>query len=391
MSKKLISVLILLMTASLISLLGCSQPVEKPGNSTSPAAANRWLEMLTLIPEINKPLADNVDFVGAVYIQDHAYLAEKQAKYPEVSAVPEPTQMMQNNQFWNLAHYDEAEWRQTMGFTRAEMDREIFYPLGGSPIRQYQAILGRFNQDQIEAALKADPMNTDLMTVEYAGVDYYSAGEDGINLNRRSNMRPLGQGLRLALVDDFIFSASFNGTMQEMIDAYRNNIQSPADFETYQLLSSGLTELDAFTALLSTDSQAQSHYKALFADIIENPGEEQGSRPRQIMAEQIQREVQLNPYDAYATGAGLDEKGYYMAIVLLNPDKDTADYNAQVLEDQIKQSKASTDTLWSDMIDSLEVTSHDRLTLAKLYGRAAYSWKAFDLASVSESLLMYKG
>jgi hypothetical protein len=289
-------------------------------------------------------------------------------------------QMMQNNRFWNFAHYNNEEWKQTIGFTRDDMDREIFYPLAGS-IRDYQAVLGRFNRSDIDAALKADPMNGDLKTMTYAGVDFYSAGEDGINLSRRSNIHPLGQGTRLVLIDSVICSTSFTDTIEKMIDAYRDNIQSLADLETYQLLATGLTELDAFTALFSTDSQAQSHIKEIFKD-------------NETITEQLQVEVQLKAYQAYATGAGLDEKGYYMVIVLLNPDKDTATYNAQVLKGQITQAKTiwgGTDVTWPEIIDSMEVENRDRLTLAKLYGKAAFSWKAFDLASGYEPLLMYKG
>jgi hypothetical protein len=299
-------------------------------------------------------------------------------------------QLMQNNQFWNPNHYNAEEWKQTVGFNRDNMDREIFYPLAGHP-KQYEAILGRFNREDIDKALKNDPLNSDLKTVTYAGVDFYSAGEDGINLSRRSNIHSLGQGTRLALVNDLVFATGFTSAMEEMIDAYQNNTRSLADLEAYQLLADGLTELDAFTALFSTDSQAQSHVKELYKDIIENPGSDNSSSIRQNMAEQLQREVQLKTYQAYAVGAGLDEKGYYMAIVLLNADKDTATYNDKALKDQIKQSKTETGTPWPDIIDSMEVKSDDRLTLAKLYGKAAYAWKGFDMASVYDSLLMYKG
>lgn len=369
--------LTILMVATFLLPLGCS---STPGKTTEGTDNNRWLEMLKLIPEIKRPIADNVDTTGAVYIQDHAYLSEKQAEYPNVAEVPELMQMMQNNRFWNLTHYNKEEWQQTMGFSRDDMEREIFYPLAGS-LRDYQAILGRFNRSNIEDALKADTMNADFQVVTYASMEFYSAGEDGINFNRRSNIHPLGQATRLAMVDDMIFSTSFTDTMEEMIDAYKDNILSLADLETYQLLASGLIELDAFAALFSSDSMAQSHLQAIFTN-------------NDIFDEQLQREVQLEPYQAYATGAGLNEKGYYLAIVLLNPDKDTAAYNAKVLESQIRQSKTSwggTDVMWTDFIDRIEVTSRDRLTMAQLYGKAAFSWKAFDLASGYEPLLMYKG
>jgi len=45
----------------------------------------------------------------------------------------------------------------------------------------------------------------------------------------------------------------------------------------------------------------------------------------------------LQPYQAFATGAGLDKDGYFLAIVLVNPDEDTAANNVSLLEKRIKE------------------------------------------------------
>ena len=83
--RLLVTRLAILMMAIFLLPLGCS---TAPRKTTTESGNNRWLEMLRLIPEIKRPIADNVDTTGAVYIQDHTYLSEKQAKYPDVAEIP---------------------------------------------------------------------------------------------------------------------------------------------------------------------------------------------------------------------------------------------------------------------------------------------------------------
>jgi len=377
-----------LVTAALIAVLVLPAACANDGGSSptpsSPTVtSNRWLAMLKAIPA-----SDNTQ--KTVYVQDHARLAERQAQYPAVAAVPEGVStfmpFMQNNRFWNLRYYNDDEWQSKMGFVRADMDIEAF---NMTPfLDQYQVIRGRFDRAKIEAALRSDPMNDDFQVMTYGGLECFSTGPDGQELGRRSNLRPLGYSLKLAVVDDHVFATNFARTMQEMVDAYHGKLKSLADLESYQLLSEGLVRLDAFAAIFSSESQAQSHMKDLFKDIIADPGTD---GPRSIWAEQLQREVFLKPYQAFAVGQGLDEKGYYLAVVLVNADEATARDNAGLLEKQIRQSRYGDGQLWSDMITSTTVTREGRLALARLYGQAAFYWKAFDMNSGAEPLLMYKG
>ena len=55
--------------------------------------------------------------------------------------------------------------------------------------------------------------------------------------------------------------------------------------------------------------------------------------------EEIQRPLLLRPYLALATGAGIDENGYFMAIVLMNPSEAVAQENAALLEQRISEAK----------------------------------------------------
>jgi hypothetical protein len=374
--------LAVVLTGILILPTACAEPEGIP-SATSTVQPNPWLDLLRVIPASGNT-------TSVTYVQNYAMLAARQQQFPAVAAVPDGMRVMQNNRFWNVLRYNADEWQRNMGFVMADMDQEAFASRI-PPVDQYQVLVGRFDRAKIEAALKSDPINDDLQVVTYSGVPYFSAADDGMTLGKRSNLRPLGQGLRLSLIDNQMFYTNFTRTMQEMIDAHQDRIQSLADLETYQLLTDGLVRLDAFAGILSSESQAQSRMKEFYKDIINDPGEGPGSLIRQTMAKQLQREVFLKPYQAFAVGEGLDENGYYMAVVLLNADQQTANDNAALLEKQIKQSKVGEDQPWTGIIDSMKITSAGRLTLARLYGRAAFYWKAFDnLTGGYEPLLMYK-
>jgi hypothetical protein len=199
----------------------------------------------------------------------------------------------------------------------------------------------------------------------------------------------LGKGYRLALVDDFLCWVVWTDGIKEMIDSYEDRIDSLADVEEYQLLADGLIELDVCEAFFSTEPQSRDN-------IIECRGQRtHDSDPElyQRFLESIEDPVHLEPFQAFATGAGLDEQGFYMVIVLLNPDEETARNNATLLEQRINRTISVGRGLpWTDLIESTEIQSDGRLTIAKLYGAICTYWDWFDMHGdwAYEPLLMYE-
>jgi hypothetical protein len=389
MKKRVTGALLAITLAIVMSApLGCAEALPgqtpSPTVSTSTPTTNRWLDVLRAIPA-------SEDTTLVAYVQDHARLAEKQRQYVAVAAVQDRMMVMQNSGMWNALRRYPDEWQKNMGFVAADIELEAFVSPPAS-LNTYQVIRGRFDREVIESALKSDPMNDDFQTISYGGLDYFSAGEDGMNPPERSNLRPLGQGMRLTVVDDLVFTTTFTRTMQEMIDTYQGRQQSLAELESYQLLSDGLDTLGAFAAVLSSAPQGQSAVKAEFQEIIDDPGE--AGSPRRIFVEQLQREILLEPYRAFATGMGLDENGYYMAIVLLNADEQAAEKNLAALPEQIKTSVRTDGAPWVDASEPgvKVIMKKGRLTLAKLYGKSAFWWKAFDMGTGAyEPLLIHKG
>ena len=355
--KKLLTIttLVLLLATSLILPTGCGKPTE-----IIPSESNRWIELLSVLPA-------NENTLKAAYLQDNAYMLEKmpQGEYPIGHSIP----------MVGYRYYSDEEWKETLGFVAADVDRTIY--AGALPMHYYEAVRGRFSRDDVDNAAKTGPGNDMLEVVSYQGHEFYSWGEDhGINLSMRSNVRPLGKGFRLALVDGFIFWVGWTDGMKEMIDSYEGNIDSLADNENYKLLAGGLEELDTVTAFFSAEPQSQSHVREVYQDMLENPSNER----QQLFVEEVERKVRLKPYQALATGAGIDEKGYYMAIALLNSNEKVAQENASLLEQRINGAKlAWRGFKWSDLIESMEIESKGRFTLARLYGEVCVYWDNFEI------------
>ena len=383
--KKVITIttLALLLATTLIWQSGCGKETE-----VSTSESNRWLELLSVLPE-------NEITLKAAFLQDNACLEEKGQQYPQISA---EYAIIRNHPLLSGSSpgaYSDEEWKETLGFVSADIDQRIY--AGELPLDYYEAVRGRFSRDDVDNAARTGLGNDMLEVVSYQGHEFYSwGGDNDINMSMRSNVRQLGRGFRLALVDDFIFWVRWTDGMKEMIDSYEDNVKSLADNEDYKLLAGALEELDTVTALFSTESQSRSYVSEIYQQIIEDPD---NNERRQVFVEEIKRELRLKPYQAFATGAGIDKDGYYLAIALLNPSEEVARENATLLEQRINQSKiamawhSQSDDKWSDLIESMEIESKGRLTLARLYGAVVECWVNFNVMGMMgpyEPLLIHE-
>jgi len=356
----LLSGLAIVLLLSLGGVVSCAEETE-----IAPSESNRWLELLKVLPE-------NEETLKVAYLQDTAYMLEKmpQGEYPIAHNLP----MFGRSP----GSYSDEEWKATLGFVAADVDQTIY--AGTPPIHFYEALRGRFNQGDIDNAVRTGPMNEILEVVPYGNHEFYSwSGDFEINLAMRSNVRPLGRGHRLALLDDFILWIKWTDGMKEMIDSYEDNIESLSDIEDYQLLAGGLEELDTVTAFFSSEPQSESHFKKVHQEQIEQLDPE----IKELLLGELESDVKLKPYLALATGAGRDDKGYYLAVALANVDEKTARENVRLLEQRINQAKmvwgSTAGEMWSKYIESMEIESRGRLTLCKLYGAIIELWDSFEM------------
>jgi hypothetical protein len=379
-TTRVVALASILLTAMLSLFGACAPATESPVSEESPAAeSNRWLELLSVLPA-------NENTLKGAYLQDLALLEEKTDQF---SSLRYPVTINMPLFGSGPNDYSDEEWQRTLGFTQGDVEQTVYVPV--PPPRLYQAVRGRFSQDDIDSAVHAGPMNEMLEVVSHGGREYYRWGEDfGINVTMRSGVRPLGRGHRLALVDDFIFWVLWTDGIQEMIDAHDGTIKPLADIEDYRSLAGALAEMDTVTAFFSSESQSQSRVQEVYEDIIDDPA---NNERRQTLVEEIQRPLLLKPYQAMATGAGIDDKGYFMAIVLMNPSEVVARDNTALLEERLGEAKnVAAMREWSGLIESMEIEVDGRLTLARLYGEACTYWASFQVTGERpyEPLLLHE-
>ena len=237
------------------------------------------------------------------------------------------------------------EPRTELGLTIADLDQDIW---AGEPAHAIQVLRGRFDRSRVDEALRAGG-EPDLVAVSGDGL-YLSTTAEGL-----TSMIDVAEGQRPSLAGD----------------------------PDFRLLAGALERLDTYTAAFSTDT-APYTVSALAPKLA---GTQSAGRAALVWGRSWQ-EAKLLPFQAFATGAGLDAQGPYMALVLLNADDATALRNARLLRSRIDQG-----TGWvakqpfRDFIDSAEITTEARLVLAKIRTGEYRFWYA--LPAAKETLLLH--
>jgi hypothetical protein len=189
----------------------------------------------------------------------------------------------------------------------------------------------------------------------------------------RSNVRPAGKGHRLAVQGDFVFWTEWTEGIERMIDCYSRRLNSLADIEEYQHIAEGLSRLDVFNAYLTGNTNSYDELKSY----LEELGVYFRARPEreERMIAAIEDVPLLKPYLAYAIGAGLDENGFYLAVVLVNSDNSLAKTNADLLKQRIEKTEnVWQGKSWTEWFTNVRIESEGRLVLAKLYGSFCEYW-----------------
>ena len=253
-------------------------------------------------------------------------------------------------------------------------------------------IRGRFDPQATDKALESCSECEPPSREEYGGVSYYSWGEDyADNLQLRFGppaFDEIGRGGRIAVLDEYVFRTLGTPGMEALIDASLNEGASLADVEEFRLLAGGMSRLGAYTMFLSDDVEVWDtdvYVGLLLQDDFTRKGVVQAQR------ELSERGPWLRPYEAFATGAGKDENGHYMALVLVHADDASAEENVGLLRRIIEEEGSVLyDISWSDYIDvdRSEIHAKGRALLAKLRGPRALHWLRWVLQR--DSLILYE-
>jgi hypothetical protein len=368
--------MVLLLTTTILLQPSCGKEEE-----VVPLESNCWLELLSVLPK-------NEDTLKSAYIQTKGYvgiLREQLLSSPDAPAGALDTVELSVHRslpLFSSTSYTDQEWSDTVGFNVKDVGESVV--AGGGPPAYYQAVRGNFSKEDIENAARTGPLNEYIEVESYSGYEFYSWGEDfDIHMDWRSGVRRLGRGHRLAYVDGFAIWMLWTDGLKEMIDAYEGNIPSLADNEDYKLLAGVLEDMGTVTAFFSSESLSISEFKGAFQERFE----ELRQKGQEQQVTEFENEPLLKPYLSFASGAGKDEQGAYLLIVLANPDDSTARANMELLEQRINESQMlpylESDRKWTDggHVGNMEINSNGRLTVAKLYGPVYTNWDDFDLIS----------
>lgn len=364
-----------LITAAIGLLAGCG-----PNNTATTPEPNRWLELLRVLPENEITLVQT-------YLHTEGYVELMREEYSDVMeerhiAFAELIAYNHLPLFYATSFTDQ-EWSETLGFGVMDIDASLVASSG--PPKYYQAVRGNFTREDVENAARTGPLNEHLEIISYEGYDIYSWGADfSLQLDWSSGLRKMGRGHRLVYVDGFALWVLWTDGAKEMIDAYEGNIPSLADNEDYKLLAGVLEDMDTVSAYFTSNIQSAADVREMFKDRFDEAVEE----GRGQMIEDFEKGPFLKPFSSFATGAGKDEQGTYMVIALANTDESTARANADLLEQRINETNINLPFMGrvrkltdDGQIESMEITSQGRLTVAKLYGPVYLAWDNFDLVS----------
>ena len=263
------------------------------------------------------------------------------------------------------AGFQAVERRRYLGFDVRNVDQSL---LAGSPPGTLEVLRGSFDPDATEEALKACSECDPPRQTEWSGIRLYSWGED-LAVDTNKILAPpafdrLGRGGRLAVLDDYVFRTVETAGMIQLIDASLGLRDSLADADEFRLLATGLDELNAYSGLLTDETQSLD---VALTDLLGGFG---GNFTQQEVAQlraTMEAEPLLRPYDAFATGAGKDNRGQYMAVVLVHRSERVDRRNVELLRRRIEEAKSLvTGEPWADFFDDMEIQADGVVLLGKL-------------------------
>ena len=257
-------------------------------------------------------------------------------------------------------------------------------------------VRGRFDPEATDKALAACSECPPHNREEHRGVTYYSWGDDYARDPAMQFAPPAfdrsGRGGRLAVLDEYVLHTYGSSEMTALIDASLNESPSLADLEEFRLLAVGMSELGAYVMLLTDGSGSYDMSVGGMAESFFSEG-----TPTQAEIEEQKQRLSdeggplLRPFDAYATGAGIDENGPYMALTLVHADPASTEENVGLLRQKIEDGESLFfGAPWSESVelDSSVIRTAGRVLTAKLRGNMFRSW--LDWVFQRDSLIMHE-
>ena len=129
-----------------------------------------------------------------------------------------------------------------------------------------------------------------------------------------------------------------------------------ADLSDYTLVSQGLSSLGAYIAIMGDVSVINT-----------------GSGEVKEMG--IETRLKLKRFITFGTGLGKDEKGLYLALVLVHGSSADANQNTSILRQHLETDNADYfGKLWREIVTNADIRAEKNVMLAKLYSQSAMLW-----------------
>lgn len=199
----------------------------------------------------------------------------------------------------------------------------------GTPPETYQVLEGDFDAATIDAAVRSDPIWSDLLTTtEHAGVAYFVWGNDfEVDTSRVTPVRPVGRGGRLGLDDGFLYWVPWTAGMEGLIDAGADAVATLADDPVLGRVARALEEAGVYSAIL-TDTP------------LLDDGTASGR--------------------GLGVGGGRDEAGAYWVIVAVHDTAAAAQESATAVRSVLSEGTIlSTGQLWSERVTGFDIEVED--------------------------------
>ncbi len=351
----------------LTMMAGCSGNTQ-PSNQTS----STFLQLLKLQPDSALSTAPT----GQAYI-----LMNDFAKIRDVYGISLPTandEQDLDNYLLNMFNADHSlgtsspdhlQYVYGSGFSPAYLEKESIRNanVGYGPTNVDASIesstglglIGNFNPQATQTAFKEQTgwpqwAKDDYTTENYQNITINSWGDVNGNIGDLLDMLgppdtdELGRACPLAVTPTNVFYSSSTANIKSMIDTSLGKSTNMADDPKYASVAKGLTELGAYSAIISNTTTSD------FAP--NNPLTDTGT--------------QLQPYLTFGSGEGKDNEGVYLAVVLVYGDNKSAADNAGILKKRIDQESFTDGTNsapWKQIITDSKISVEGNMILAKVY------------------------
>lgn len=271
-----------------------------------------------------------------------------------------------------------------LGYDASNIDAEIQYIY---PPYDVVSAIGHFDPAKTAKALAnqddwPSSARDAYSTVNYRDIIIHSWG-DGLKPELTRILTPphidqLGRAKPLAISKNSLLYASSVDTIKLMIDASQNKTDSLADLQEYVLVARGLSKLETYVGIIGRGTLVTNELDE------DTRGKFTDSQYQEIMKSQ---EPRLKRFTTFGTGLGKDEKGLYVALVLVHNSSSDAAQNVTLLKQRIETTNSiRADIPRSKIITDMDINYDGKVLVAKLYNKSTSYWASW---LINRDLLLY--